>query len=247
MLTVDAFFASAAALPMAPLDQIVGRRGIVVVAPHPDDETLGCGGLIALAHAEGRAIKIIVLTDGCGSHPNSNTHPPHRLRDLREHETLSAVAALGLDDTAVAFVRLPDRALPSEGAEADGAARHIVAAVEKIQASAILTTWRHDPHCDHQAAWRIALIAKQSLTDDVALIAYPIWGWTLPSQTQLPAKPSGWRLPIDSALPRKERAIQAHRSQISSLVENDPPVLVLTEATLNRFREPYELYLEAEN
>ena len=208
---------------------------------------LGAVGLLRLLMRDGRAIKIIVLTDGCGSHPNSRTHPPHRLRALREQETWSAVAALGLDATAVSFLRLPDRALPSEGAEADSAARDIVAAVEKIRASAILTTWRHDPHCDHQAAWRIARIARQSLTDDTALIAYPIWGPTLPPQTQLPAKPRGWRLPIDGVLLRKERAIRAHRSQISRLVENDPPALVLTEETLNRFREPYEIYLEAEN
>jgi LmbE family N-acetylglucosaminyl deacetylase len=247
MVTAGAFFAGAAALPLAPLERIIGGRGVVVVAPHPDDETLGCGGLIALAHARGRAVKIIILTDGCGSHPNSRTHPPHRLRALREQETWSAVAALGLDATAVSFLRLPDRALPSEGAEADRAARDIVAAVEKIRASAILTTWRHDPHCDHQAAWRITRIARQSLTDDAALIAYPIWGPTLPAQTQLPAKPRGWRLPIDGVLPRKERAIRAHCSQISRLVENDPPVLVLTEETLNRFREPYEIYLRAEN
>lgn len=247
MVTAGAFFAGAAALPLAPLERIIGGRGVVVVAPHPDDETLGCGGLIALAHARGRPVKIIILTDGCGSHPNSRTHPPHRLRALREQETWSAVAALGLDATAVSFLRLPDRALQSEGAEADRAARDIVAAVEKIRASAILTTWRHDPHCDHQAAWRITRIARQSLTDDAALIAYPIWGPTLPAQTQLPAKPRGWRLPIDGVLPRKERAIRAHRSQISRLVENDPPALVLTEETLNRFREPYEIYLEAEN
>jgi LmbE family N-acetylglucosaminyl deacetylase len=246
VLTVAAFFADAQTLPLAPLDRIVGPRGIVVVAPHPDDETLGCGGLIALAHAEGRSIKIIVLTDGCGSHSNSRTHPPDRLRELRENETLSAAAALGLDASAVVFLRLPDRTLPSEGDEAEGAARNIVAAVEKTRASAILATWRRDPHCDHQAAWRIALIAKQLLPVDVALIAYPIWGWSLLSQTQLPASPKGWRLSIGSAMPRKESAIQAHRSQISHLVENDPPVLVLTEEILARFREPYEIFFEAE-
>src|SRR3984893_10953906 len=72
-LRLDEFFASANALPVADLDQIFGTGGIVVVAPHPDDETLGCGGLIALASQLGRNIQVVVISDGVGSHPNSRS------------------------------------------------------------------------------------------------------------------------------------------------------------------------------
>ena len=246
MVTAEEFFESASQLPFGSLERIVGPRGIVVIAPHPDDETLGCGGLIALAHDEGRAVKIVVVSDGCGSHPNSKSHPPKALRDLRERETRAALTILGLDESALAFLRLPDRYVPDEGEAAEGAARAIAATVGEIDASAILATWRHDPHCDHQAAWRIAAVAKRLSPGHVALIAYPIWGWSLPPKTPLPAGPKGWRLAIDEALPRKRRAIAAHRSQISNLVENDPPKLVLTEETLARFEQPYETYLDAE-
>lgn len=134
MVTAKSFFQGAKQLPVTSLDRIVGLRGIVVVAPHPDDETLGCGGLIALAHDAGRAIRIIVVSDGCGSHPNSRSHPPNRLRDLRECETRAAVAALGLDEAALAFLRLPDRHVPNEGetrsALGDGVDEHGRAASE---------------------------------------------------------------------------------------------------------------------
>src|ERR1700731_2508358 len=74
-LRLDEFFASANALPVADLDQIFGTGGIVVVAPHPDDETLGCGGLIALASQLGRNIQVVFISDGVGSHPNSRLYP----------------------------------------------------------------------------------------------------------------------------------------------------------------------------
>jgi LmbE family N-acetylglucosaminyl deacetylase len=246
MVTAESFFEGASRLPVASLEQIAGPRGIVVVAPHPDDETLGCGGLIALAHDAGKAIRIIVISDGCGSHPNSTSHPPNRLRDLRESETRAAVAALGLDPSALAFLRLADRYVPDEGEEAERAAREIAKAAAQIDASAVLATWRHDPHCDHQAAWRIAAMAGRMSPRGVALIAYPIWGWSLPPQTPLPLPAKGRRLAIKDVLERKQRAIASHRSQISSMVQNDPPALILTEETLARFAAPYETYLEPE-
>src|ERR1700730_3905373 len=89
-LRLAEFFASANALPVADLDQIFGTGGIVVVAPHPDDETLGCGGLIALESRLGRNIQVVVISDGVGSHPNSRRYPPDKLRDLREGETRAA-------------------------------------------------------------------------------------------------------------------------------------------------------------
>ena len=93
-------------------------RGLVVVAPHPDDESLGCGGLIAAATTDGIPVRIVVVSDGAGSHPNSVSYPPARLRHLRESETLTAAAELGVAADAVAFLGLPDRYVPSEGPDA---------------------------------------------------------------------------------------------------------------------------------
>jgi LmbE family N-acetylglucosaminyl deacetylase len=244
MVTAEEFFEIADRLPVAPFECVVGSRGIVVVAPHPDDETLGCGGLIALARDEGRAIRVIVVSDGCGSHPNSKSHPPNKLRELRERETCAAVGALGIEEAALTFLRLPDRHVPDKGDEAERAARAIAAVAQEIGASAIFATWRHDPHRDHQAAWRIAALAQRTRPRDAALIAYPIWGWRLPPQTPLPSRPKGWRLAIDRVLPRKRRAIAAHRSQISDFVENDPPIRILAEDDLERFQGPYEIFLK---
>ena len=91
-MRADAFFEAVKALPVAPLATLVPEgRGLVVVAPHPDDESLGCGGLIVQALADGRAVRVVIVSDGCGSHPNSKAYPHERLRALRESETVAAL------------------------------------------------------------------------------------------------------------------------------------------------------------
>jgi hypothetical protein len=59
----------------------LGQLGesVVVVAPHPDDESIACGGLIALLARRSVVVNVIIVTDGCGSHPNSSAYPPERL------------------------------------------------------------------------------------------------------------------------------------------------------------------------
>ena len=134
-------------------------RGLVVVAPHPDDESLGCGGLIAAATTDGIPVQIVVVSDGAGSHPNSVAYPPARLRRLRESETLTAAAELGVAADAVVFLGLPDRHVPSEGPDAAAAVTSIVKIAQGCGADLMTVTWQHDPHHDHQAGFALARAA----------------------------------------------------------------------------------------
>ena len=86
------------ALPTGNLDDIIGTGTCLILAPHPDDESLGCGGLIAACAAAGRPPLVVILTDGAGSHPNSREFPPNRLRAVRAQEARDAVAHLNLPD-----------------------------------------------------------------------------------------------------------------------------------------------------
>ncbi|WP_395666077.1 PIG-L deacetylase family protein [Methylocella sp.] len=243
-MKAGAFFEAARRLPFAPLARIVGRGGALVLAPHPDDESLGCGGLIAMACAEGRPVRVIVVSDGCGSHPNSRSHPPERLRALREAETLAAAAALGLAAGDVDFLRLPDRHVPHEGAAARAAVARVVAAARDIGASALFATWGFDPHCDHQAVWRIAEAARRALPG-LALMSYPVWGFALPADAEVGTPPQGFRLDVAAVSFKKRRAIAAHRSQLTDMIDNDPPVVILPPQALAPFREPVETFFEA--
>ena len=86
-----------------------------MVAPHPDDEVLAVGGLLAqLARLE-RALCLIALTDGDASHPRSTLWPPHRLAAERPQETQAALAALGAAATQVMRLRFRDGQLAQAG------------------------------------------------------------------------------------------------------------------------------------
>lgn len=235
-----------AALPTADLATLLEGRDPLVLAPHPDDESLGCGGLLALCAAAGGRPAILVMTDGAGSHPGSRRYPPPVLRDLREAEARAAAAALGVAAERVAFLRLPDRHAPMEGPAFDDAVAAIVQRLAGWDCGALLAPWRQDPHGDHLAVHRMAAAAARRAR--ARHLAYPVWGWTLPADTALdgPA-PSGYRLDVGAALHAKRRAIAAHRSQYAGLIDDDPEGFQLEPGFIERFTDcftgRYETYL----
>ena len=87
----------AEAIPFEPLD-LRGER-LLVLAPHPDDEVIGCGGLVALHLREGRRVRVVVATDG-----GEAGEPAERQRESR-----AALASLG--NAEIEFLNLPDRHL----------------------------------------------------------------------------------------------------------------------------------------
>jgi LmbE family N-acetylglucosaminyl deacetylase len=228
-------------LPMVDIGQLLKHRPPLVVSPHPDDESLGCGGLIAAACRAGLAPLVIILTDGTGSHPLSAQYPPDALRRLREREALDAVTALGLPADRLIFLGLRDTAAPRSGAAFETAITEIVKAAADHACGSLVATWKHDPHCDHEAA---ALMAREAAGRlGLPLWSYPVWGWTLAEDTELGDTPKqGCRLDISSVLPLKRAAIAAHRSQ-HGLVVTDTEGFCLPQDLLHLFDRPYEVFL----
>ncbi len=241
-MRVADFLAAADRLPVADLSTLVGSGGLVVVAPHPDDESLGCGGLMAEARAQGRPVRLVVVSDGCGSHTHSKLYPPERLRSLREAETLEAVALLGLGPSDVRFLRLPDAHVPSAGPQAEAAAEAVAEAARDCGAGAVFVTWRHDPHCDHRASAEIARLARPRL-GAARLYEYPVWGWTLPPETDVGSAPEGFRLDVSAHRAAKTRAVHAHASQTTDLIADDPTGFRLEPAMIERLCGPFERFV----
>jgi LmbE family N-acetylglucosaminyl deacetylase len=245
MSTAAEFQATWRVLPVSSLDTIIGSGTCVVLAPHPDDESLGCGGLIAACASAGRAPLVAILTDGAGSHAGSHTYPPTRLRTVRAQEAREAVAALGLPAHRLVFLEQPDTAAPHDGPAFDAVVAKLLALVRhEPGCTAIVAPWRHDPHCDHEAAAIVA--AAVTGAAGIRSVAYPIWGWTLPADTAIPEAPGvGWRLDIAAFLPAKRRAIQSHRSQFGGLITDDPNAFSLPADLLSIFDSPYETFVAA--
>lgn len=230
-------------LPLHSVEAIACTSALVV-APHPDDETLGCGGAIALLRDRGCNVQVLVISDGTLSHPHSCKYPAPKLRALRESETISALAVLGVDATAVTFLRLPDGAVPTQEPEFSQAVASCCNYLTQVTPQLIFLPLRYDPHPDHRASWKLIYTALANLNLSSRLIEYPIWDWDETQRGSLPNLPS-WRLDISSMVELKQQAIALYRSQTTNLIDDDPEGFCLTPEMLANFTRPWEVYLEA--
>ncbi|KND54819.1 LmbE-like protein [Candidatus Paraburkholderia kirkii] len=147
------------ALPEVASGELVplGARA-VVVAPHPDDEVLGIGGLLARLSEISRNILIIAVTDGTASHPDSRDWPPERLASVRPQETREALQRLHLRQVQVVRLGLKD----GDGKHFDPVlSGHLSRYLQP--GDIVFVTWRYDGHPDHEAAGRAVHSAASAL------------------------------------------------------------------------------------
>lgn len=146
---------------------------VVLVAPHPDDEVLGAGGLLRLLAGRGVPIDVVAVTDGDASHPGSPTVTPVELASRRRDESTRALARLGIDALRVHRLGLGDgRVAACESALVDQLARVLGDADDAVWC---LSTWDGDGHPDHEATGRAA--AAACAATGARLVSFPIWTW----------------------------------------------------------------------
>jgi LmbE family N-acetylglucosaminyl deacetylase len=118
--------------------------------------------------------------------------------------------------------------------------------VKEIGAGSLFVSWRHDPHCDHEASYRIAREVQRRV-GEMKLFEYVVWGPTLPPSTEVDPIRSGFRISMDhEAMEKKRRAIAAHRSQTTALIDDDPGGFLFRKIDLDHFDGPYEFFLESD-
>lgn len=220
-------------------------RRIAVVAPHPDDEALGCGGLIAALAGAGRTFRVIFVTDGTASHPGSRLWPRDRLAAVRRAEACEALRELGLGEDAALFLELPDAAMPGFKTQRGQAARADLAkAFSLFDPGLVLLPWRRDPHRDHRDAWALtsAALSRARLSPDT--LEYAVWLDEIGNEADHPRHGEAERIDFDvgAVLPAKRRAVMAHRTQTTDLIDDDPSAFRLSAATLGRLLGPVETY-----
>ncbi len=207
---------------------------VVVLAAHPDDESLGAGGLIATAAAAGATVRVVVATDGEASHPNSPTHDPSRLAAIRRTETRAAVDRLapGLEPV---LLGLTDGALQDER---EALARLVAPLLQ--DATHVVSTWSGDAHPDHEACAAVA-----AAVPGVAHWQYPIWAWHWadPARDDL-----DWRR--IARLPLTDRARAAKRAALDTYVSQHRPLSlspgdeeILPADVLTHFARDFETFV----
>ena len=194
---------------------------IVVVAPHPDDETLGFGGTAVMLAQLGVTVQVVSVSDGGAADPDSPALERIRLERTRRAELHRAVGTLGL--SAPIGLGLPD------GELADHEPRLTDLLTEILDSRPAGTwcaaTWRGDGHPDHEAVGRAAAVATAQ-TNSV-LLEYPVWMWHW-ARPDDPAVPwdRAHSVPLSrAAVDRKQRAAQCYRSQFDANGGPGGPVL----------------------
>jgi LmbE family N-acetylglucosaminyl deacetylase len=200
----------------------------LIVAPHPDDETLLAGGLIATQRARGVDVQVLAVTDGEAAYERAD---PRELAARRRTEQFTALGELGVRSTSVMRLGVPDGAVAGHVDEITDA----IAAFEHI--GLVIAPWTGDHHCDHEAVGAAARNAVERTGS--ALIFGLFWTWHHRTPDEL-ADEQFLELELDADARRRRRlAIECHRSQF----ERDDEAPQLTENLIGPLRWHAEYYL----
>lgn len=210
-----------------PLDLEKNRPG-VVLAPHPDDETLGCGGLLATLAAAGNAPHVVFLTDGSASHRGHPRLDAPGVAALRAGEAAAALGVLGVPRERTHFLNAPDGRLSRlESAERIRILDALAGLLRELNPAEIYHPFRRDGSSEHEASFVLIEDALQSARIAPRALEFPVWSWWSPRLLARFALTEGrlWRLPIGNLHSLKREAAGAYRSQTKPTPPWTRPVL----------------------
>ncbi|MBD2292492.1 PIG-L family deacetylase [Anabaena sphaerica FACHB-251] len=212
----------------------------MVFSPHQDDETLGCGGMIARKREQGITVAVTFLTDGRGSH-GSVPNIQDQIIQIRKQESLKALGILGVASSEIHFLDKQDGSLPDlNTSERQQTIAHISELLKRYQPGEVYVPHRKDCHKDHEATYYLVKEAIAESGIQVELLQYPIWVfWRAPLFILLKLKDirSAYRLSITSVQEKKKIAIAAYPSQIQTLPRG----------FIKRFLHSEEIFFKAES
>ena len=236
----------ACALRLRAREMGVQQDGItLVLAPHQDDEALGCGGLIARRRQAGHPVHVAFVTDGAASHAGHPTLTPADLAAWRADEARSALRLLGIEASAIHFLRAPDGELERlPPAAAAALIVRLTALLDTIRPTEVFLPLQADGSSEHTAAFRFFSQALAASSVRPRVCEFPVWARWNPLLLLRPLlqarRITCCRFPDYAAL--KQRAISAYRSQ----TEPTPPWTqpLLSRGFRDSFAAPEEFFFE---
>jgi LmbE family N-acetylglucosaminyl deacetylase len=231
-------------------------RSCLVVAPHPDDETLGCGVTIMRKLDAGTPVRVVIATDGRRS-SDSKVMSPEELVRVRRREALEATGRLGLGPDDVVFLDFEDQGLTDRLPELT---ERLAALVAEFRPEELLVSSVLDHHPDHHA---VGLAARRLLDAGAVsgrVAEYPMGFWrTLPWRDRpRGAARTAWSflsgslaavarlhpelVRTDGYLDRKRHVLDAYASQLTNLT-GEAEWWTLDDPFLEHFLGPVEVHL----
>lgn len=200
---------------------------LLVVAPHPDDEVLGAGGLIRACAMGAGKVTVLSVTDGEAADLSQAD-----LGLVRRQELLEALRRLSQLHVQVERLGLRDGGVTQQANRLHDA---ILSLCEPD--TTLVAPYERDGHPDHEAAGSVSLAIAHDFA--IPLLRYPIWAWHHTDPRSLP--PLRWvRFPLSEGAQRaKRRAILCFESQLRP--RRGPPVV--PEHVLAHFERPYEAFI----
>lgn len=199
----------------------------VVVAPHPDDEILGAGGLIAERHRQGLPVVVVAVTDGEAAYPGVSG-----LGSLRRKEQEKALARVGLSRCDIQRLGLPDGDVRMHEDNLSVRLREIL-----TPDTVLIAPWELDPHPDHEACGRAAAHAAEA--SGIGRISYLFWTWHRQRpEALISLHPQRFHLDPE-LIAAKASAIAEYRSQL----ERETGEPILPESLLAPARRNFETFI----
>jgi LmbE family N-acetylglucosaminyl deacetylase len=199
----------------------------LVLAPHPDDETLGAGGLVAKLCRAGVPVTIAAITDGEGAYADTPD-----LGEIRIKEQTEALLRLGVPECRIHRLHLPDRDISRYEDELVDLLLPFVTGDMHLVAP-----WPRDFHPDHEAAGRAA--ARVAQLKNLPITYYLFWTWHRGEPSVLDGLGLTKLALSDSELKSKLHALQAHVSQF----EHGDGQPILSPELLAPAQRAFEVYI----
>ena len=197
----------------------------LILAPHADDETLGCGGLLAAKARRGDTVHVVFVSDSAGA---PETLPPAVLAGQRRAEALAALAVLGVPPTHVHFIAAPDGRLNRlPAAESARVQAALATLLGKLQPAEIFVPYYGGGSTEHDATVDLARSALAAAGLRPAVWEYPVWAWWEPRRLrrQLLRPAENFHLDLGPERAIKCAALACHVSQVTPRPPAGEPAL----------------------
>ena len=168
---------------------------LLVIAPHADDESIGCGGLLCLYPKQ---CDLLLLTDGCKGHTTAKYSDENVLIKIREDEFKKALSIAGVRN--YFLLKIEDGKVFQN--------KKIIYSFDISQYDYIFVPNKYESHLDHKAVFKIVKYMKKRQRAKASIIEYEVW---------TPLRHVTWFLDISKVANKKKKMIQQYKSQIADI------------------------------